>query len=184
MPYQPFANTDAAAPSGSDSELLLGVAVVGQESGDLGSISIYHEGDPSTGLTNQAHVNSGSAIIVALPTDGICDNCKFLKWGGFAANVNFDNQNGDGSNNVLADGFWVTGNMTSAAELGDLRNSGAQATYSGKAWASVVNLNQNEWNRYIAWGKMGMNSNSDSARAPLEISNFDSKNFNLGGSGL
>src|SRR4029077_9834441 len=135
-------------PTSDQASLFSGVAVVGGES-DLGAINIFHQTDPSTHqLTDPAEVNSGGAVIVSLPTEGICDNCKFLKWGGFAANVNFDNQNGEGSNNVLADGVWVTGNMTSSAELGDLRNSGAQATYSGKAWACVVNLNQNEWNRY------------------------------------
>ncbi len=123
-------------------------------------------------------MNSGGAVIVGLPTEAICDNCKFLKWGGFAANVNFDNQNDEGSNNVLADGLLGNRQYDIFAELGDLRNSGAQATYSGKAWASVVNLNnQNEWNKYLAWGNMGMDWNFGQRKGTLQITNFDSQNF-------
>jgi FecR protein len=184
VPYQPFANSDHISPSISEGDSpFSGVAIVGSES-DAGSISIYHDTDFSSGspqLTNLAHVNSGFAVIVGLPTDAICDNCKFLKWGAFAANFNFDNQNHEGSNSVLADGFWVTGNMTSSTDLGDLRNSSAQATYSGRAWASVVSLNnENQWNKYAAGGNMGMNWNFGQRKGVLEISNFDSQNFDGG----
>jgi hypothetical protein len=72
--------------------------------------------------------------------------------------------------------------MTSSTDLGDLRNSGAQATYSGRAWASVVSLNnnQNAWNKYPAWGNMGMNWNFGQRKGTLQITNFDSGNFDGG----
>jgi hypothetical protein len=120
---------------------------------------------------------------VSLPTQAICDNCEFLKWGGFAADMNFSNEH-EGSNSVAADGFWVTGDLTSSADLGDLRNSGAQAAYSGRAFASVINLkvqnNQSAWIKYAAWGDMGMNWNFGQRKGTLQISNFDSQNFKGG----
>ena len=173
-------------PSSPEGESFVsGVARVGGES-DAGAISIYHDTDFSSGqpeLANQAQLNYGVAGIVSLPTQAICDNCEFLKWGGFAADVNFSNEH-EGWNSVQADGFWVTGNLTSSADLGDLRNSGAQATYSGQALASVINLkvqdNQSAWVKYAAWGDMGMNWNFGERKGTLQISKFDSQNFKGG----
>jgi len=185
VPYQPFLNSDEVAFDSRDDESpFVGVANVGVEP-SVGAIAIYHETDSSSGspkLTTPAHVNYGFATLVSLPTGAICDDCKFVKWGAFAANMNFNNENNEGQNSVLADGFWVTGNLTSTAELGDLRNSGAQANYSGRAWASVVNLNNNQtqFNKYAAWGNMGMNWNFGQRQGTLQITNFDRENFEGG----
>ena len=104
-----------------------------------------------------------------------------MKWGQWALFVDHENDNEDGGKAILADGYWVTGNLTSTAELGDLRNSDASASYSGKAWASVANyLDGGGWSRYKASGNMDMVWNFGPRKGNLTISNFDSEHIDGG----
>jgi hypothetical protein len=160
---------------------LLGVAAVGHGDNDnfnFGSIEFFHDTDTSSGdpkPTNPEQVNAGVAGLWERPSGQLCDNCEFIKWGQWALFADHANDNEDGSKVTWADGYWVTGNLTSTAELGDLRNSGATASYSGKAWASVANnLDGEGWSRYKASGNMDMDWSFAARKGNLTISNFDS----------
>ena len=155
---------------------------------DTNSISVYHETDSSSGepqLTDPAHLNSGQATLVGTSGEALCQGCAFLKWGAWETHLNFNNHEGSeepGQTNVHAVGFWVAGNMTSTAELGDLRNSGATASYAGTAIATVANrLNDNEnWEIYVASGQMNMDWEFAKRKGNLEISQFDTPHIDGG----
>jgi hypothetical protein len=164
-----------------DGLVAVGHASVGDpENPNIGSISVYHDLNRAGQLSNPAsHVN-GDAYLFSGSGTMLCENCNFIKWGQWKTDVSFDNESGsEGQTQLNAIGFWVAGNMTSTAELGDLRNSGASASYSGKAWAGVANnLDGEGWSKYTASGDLGMNWSFGARKGNLTISNFDADNFN------
>ena len=98
VPYQPVDNVGQDFRLATSSEpFFAGVASVNPEHPELntGLISIFHTTDSSSGqpqLTNPAHVNYGGAALGTLPTGMLCDDCQFLKWGAWGADVNFNNE--------------------------------------------------------------------------------------------
>jgi hypothetical protein len=176
-------------PTTSD-DSIFGLTVVGRasvspdstpESPNIGSISVYHGNNRAGELAHPASQVNGEALLFSGSGTDLCENCDFIKWGAWTTDVSFDNESGKDRTNVNAIGFWVAGNMTSNADLGDLRNSGATASYSGKAWAGVANnLDGEAWSKYAASGDLGMNWNFGTRKGNLTISNFDAQNFEGG----
>jgi hypothetical protein len=167
-------------PVGLDGFVAVGHASIGDpENPNIGAISVYHDLDRAGQLSNPASHVSGDAYLYSGSGTLLCENCGFIKWGAWTTDVSFDNKSGsEGQTNVNAIGFWVAGNMTSTADLGDLRNSGARASYSGKAWASVANnLDGEGWSKYNASGNMDMNWSFGRRKGNLTISNFDAQHF-------
>jgi hypothetical protein len=160
----------------------LGVASVGQESPDIGSINVYHETNSSGQLIDPASQVSGYAVLAGGSAEGLCQNCSFLKWGAWETSLSFNNSDNEGQTQVDAIGFWVAGNMTSTAELDDLRSKNATASYAGTAVATVAsNLDDEGWQIYVAAGQMNMDWQFAKRKGNLEISHFDAENTIAGG---
>ena len=102
-----------------------------------------------------------------------CENCDaFIRWGfwGFsAANMPL----GEGSESIDFLGTWVTGNLTSAAQLTNLATlseSNIDAHYHGDA-VGVVNDGNTP---YVATGDLDMQWNFGDRNGSLSITDFDS----------
>jgi hypothetical protein len=107
-----------------------------------------------------------------------------MKWGAWETQISFDNgsSSNEGQTHVTAIGFWVAGNMTSTAELDDLRSKNVTASYGGTAVATVANNldDHGQWDVYVASGDMNMDWNFGQRKGNLEISNFDAGHIDGG----
>jgi hypothetical protein len=114
----------------------------------------------------------------------LCQGCDFMKWGYWETDLNFDNgsSSNEGQTHVTAVGFWVAGNMTSIAELDDLRSKNVTASYAGTAIATVANNldDHGQWEVYVASGKLDMTWHFASRSGPLTISQFDAAHIDGG----
>jgi len=112
-----------------------------------------------------------------------CSDCAaFVKWGfwGFTAE---DVQIGDSTQNIEHMGTWITGDMTTAAQLQGLAQqseSNIMATYSGDAVGVVANYEVQ--GTYVATGDLDMEWNFGAREGVVNISGFDVEH--LGGEGL
>jgi hypothetical protein len=112
-----------------------------------------------------------------------CKDCDFMQWGAMGARVNF----GNSSSSELVDnihlGWWVAGDIASAADLNSLDQQNATATYDGHVIGNVANnVDDNGLKTYVAGGDLGMTWNFGSRKGELTIDKFDTKHF--GASGL
>jgi hypothetical protein len=149
------------------------------------SITVYHDttGDPPQ-LTNPATLNSGGAFLIGFNGAGsaLCDNCDFLKWGAWAAVLDFQNNSATDTRHVAASGLWIAGDIVNDS-VGALPVTGS-ADYAGRAFGFVVNnLPGNETvQQYFAEGNMSMNWNFATRVGRFDVANFDT-NIN-GGQGF
>jgi hypothetical protein len=171
-------NLQSAAPQFQN--LFVGIA-----NNDLvpDSIIIYNDttGNPPQ-LSDPQVVNEGStAALVGFTGAGsaLCANCDFLKWGAWAAVLNFENQSQTATNHVNALGFWVAGDIV-VDSVGALPTTGG-ANYAGTAWGSVVTDLFDGQQTYPASGDMTMHWDFGTRTGQFDVTKFDTLNFPDGG---
>jgi hypothetical protein len=110
-----------------------------------------------------------------------CQGCDFLKWGAWGARVNFGNSSASQYTDNIHLGWWVAGDITSVTDLNQLGNQYAIATYNGHVLADVAtNLYAGGWKTYVAAGDLSMSWSFAPRSGNLQISRFDTANFNGG----
>jgi hypothetical protein len=125
-----------------------------------GVVTVLHSGD--------AKLQSGDG--------GLCVACDFIKWGSWESHLVFDDE-GNGSSNVFAHGWWVAGDIIDSSDL----PFDGSAIYEGGAIADVANnLNGQGWVTYTARGDMQMTWDFGTREGDLTISNFDKDNIDGG----
>jgi hypothetical protein len=105
----------------------------------------------------------------------LCDDCEFLQWGSFQTQSTFSTQGLQYVDRI--DGWWVSGNLASAAEINALEASGGTATYAGHVIGTVLTRNEGFSTR-TATGDLLMQWSFASRTGNLSINNFDGKSFN------
>jgi hypothetical protein len=129
-----------------------------------------------------ASVVNGSHASITPRQDLLCTNCDFLKWGTWDAQINYKYGTDNNETKLAASGWWIGADeVTSAQDLEVLAANNATATYSGNAWGTVANnTGTGGWKTYDASGKLAMDWSFASRSGNLEISKFDTKNFDGG----
>ncbi|MGH6737014.1 MAG: FecR domain-containing protein [Methyloceanibacter sp.] len=138
----------------------------------------------------QLNVTKYFPSVFGEPVNGIgqpfCEGCEFMKWGAWGSRVAFNN--GDTGPHYIDNihlGWWVAGTPTSVAELNDLWDKNASATYNGHVIGDVASkLNSDNWKTYIAAGDLTMNWNFAQRAGDLSITNFDGRGFRTEPGGL
>ena len=108
-----------------------------------------------------------------------CTNCEFLQWGAWGTRTDFADRNSDGATSTLDVhlGWWVAGDITTAAQLADPDNFlalGPTATYNGHTIGNVANnIDGSGWKTYVAAGDMNMKWSFADRSGDLTISKFD-----------
>jgi hypothetical protein len=148
-----------------------------------GSIVVYNDttGNPPQ-LSDPAVVRNGStAVLVGFTGAGsvLCASCDFLKWGAWAAALNFENQSQTAIDHVRALGFWVAGDIVQDS-VGALPMQGG-ADYAGTAWGSVVTDLFHGQQTYLASGAMAMHWDFGTRSGQFDVTKFDTQSFPGGG---
>jgi hypothetical protein len=142
---------------------------------------------------NQQATMNGSQANLNIKPDLLCTNCEFLKWGTWDAHINYKygepnshpgNPHAGDSTNLFASGWWVTGEVTSVADLNELGNQFATATYNGGVQGTVANLDHGAWKTFDTSGDLTMHWSFANRLGDLTISNFDNRSYGTGENGL
>jgi hypothetical protein len=141
---------------------------------------------------NQQATMNGSQANLNIKPDVLCTNCEFLKWGTWDAHINYNYEETDNKGkthkvdltNLFAAGWWVTGDVTSVADLNVLGAQQASATYNGNVQGTVATLNNKAWQTFDTSGDLTMHWNFASRLGDLTIRNFDSRSYGTGVNGL
>ena len=120
-------------------------------------------------------------------TRPFCDNCDFLQWGAWGARFGFGNQSTSNFTDNVHLGWWVAGDLASAAELNALDGEldvdafaalGASATYNGHVIGNVAaKIDALHWQTYSAAGNLNMSWNFAQRSGDLTISDFDHRSY-------
>jgi len=112
-----------------------------------------------------------------------CDCADLVRWGfwGFSASsVGYTNGQGS-SADVSLDGLWITGDLTTRAQLANLANQSEEninAYYSGDAVGFVTNADVD--GSYVATGDLTLGWNFGSRDGSATVSGFDQEHFEDG----
>jgi hypothetical protein len=155
------------------------------------SASASASADPSAITVNNGNGQTNT-LVFQNPNDNtasltgssslLCMQCDFLRWGTWTADLNFQDNHSDptatpSTNHVLANGFWVAGNIIDDLNL----PFSGSATYNGQAQGWVASDLSGNWVTYSATGAMQMLWDFGSRTGTLTISQFDAGNIPGGG---
>ncbi len=177
--FAPLFNFQGEPPPGPDAPPDLTSVFGGIAVGD-NDITVYN-GTPFS-PENKAESIFTIAAIYGFTGAGsiLCENCDFLKWGGWIANLNFSNKSNTATNHVTALGYWVAGDIIKDT-IGALPTTGG-ANYAGSTWASVTtDLFRTYCNpgpqTYTATGAVNMHWDFASRSGTFNVSQFDAQHF-------
>jgi hypothetical protein len=130
------------------------------------NVELDPENDPGYTLADQLECNDCAGLV------------KWGFWGFTAEGV----QVGDVTDDIDFLGTWITGDLTTRAQMANLAaadEGNFSASYSGDAVGVVYNADAGEGgSRYVATGDMDMTWNFGQRQGTVDISNFDSEHLN------
>ena len=151
-----------------------------------GQLVVEINGSEGTYVTTDSYLKDHTAYLDEDHITGLeldCENCAdFVRWGfwGFKGALN-----GVGEFDVDLESMWITGSLTTQAQLGNLAaqsESEISAFYHGDAVGIVNNLAVE--GSYIASGNLEMEWNFGSRTGNASITQFDTENFSGQGRGF
>jgi hypothetical protein len=98
-----------------------------------------------------------------------CDECSFMKWGAWGAQVAYTDHKGQEVTKSVPLGWWIAGDVVPS----NLIPKTGTATYTGDAVGNV----RNGTSQYVAKGNMTMGWDFARRAGLLSIQNFDNKSF-------
>ena len=116
-----------------------------------------------------------NALVGAMVSPGtpLCTNCDFIKWGGWGVGITFRNSESVANTQVVAQGWWVAGDIPT---VGQLPTQGI-ASYEGTTIGSIAKKVEGQWAAFPAAGRVAMLWDFGSRKGGLAITNFKAPEF-------
>lgn len=153
-----------------------------------GQLVVEINGSEGSYVTTDSYLKDHTAYLDEDHITGLefdCENCAdFVRWG-FWGFKGAEVLNGVGESDVDLQSMWITGSLTTQAQLGNLAaqsESGISAFYHGDA-VGIVNNSAVEGS-YVASGNLEMEWNFGSRTGNASITQFDTENFSGQGRGF
>lgn len=128
----------------------------------------------------QVAVVPGSTATLTPSQQALCQNCSFLSFGKWDAHIAANIVSPTPVKIDVNDGWWVSGEVTSVANLNTLWTRNASATYLGGVQGTVASLSEGQWSSFDTAGDLTMHWNFGTRTGDLTIGNFDGRSYGTG----